>query len=295
MKGQQITYRGYRLYEDLFKEKYGNSKSDKADKEKNEEEKAVPDVQAPYSFTAAMSMEEKETKPLSHFTEDTLLDVMDKAGSKEMSDEVERKGLGTSATRAGVIEKLIACKYIKRDKKKLLATDEGKYLISVVPEKIKSVSLTCDWENELLDVSAGKMEYDMFMKETKSFISTIIDENKNINAVERRNNKEVICVCPVCGNSITDGKYGAYCNGKCGISFSVIDGRRLTPSQIKSLIGDRKEVLLKDLKSSKCGTYDVYVKYAGTEKYSFTKSDGNEKSGYNLKLTLRFPEKKKKG
>jgi DNA topoisomerase-3 len=242
-----------------------------------------------------MSMEEKETKPLSHFTEDTLLDVMDKAGSKEMSDEVERKGLGTSATRAGVIEKLIACKYIKRDKKKLLATDEGKYLISVVPEKIKSVSLTCDWENELLDVSAGKMEYDMFMKETKSFISTIIDENKNINAVERRNNKEVICVCPVCGNSITDGKYGAYCNGKCGISFSVIDGRRLTPSQIKSLIGDRKEVLLKDLKSSKCGTYDVYVKYAGTEKYSFTKSDGNEKSGYNLKLTLRFPEKKKKG
>jgi DNA topoisomerase-3 len=235
-------------------------------------------------------MEEKETKPLLHFTEDTLLDAMDKAGAKEMSDDVERKGLGTSATRAGVIEKLIAYKYVKRDKKKLLATDEGKYLISVVPEKIKSVSLTCDWENELVDVSSGKMEYVSFMAEIQSFINEIIDENRNVNAAERR--KESICVCPVCGSSITDGKYGVYCEGKCGIGFSVM-GRKLTSVEVRTLLGDGKEVLLKGLTSKKGGAYDAYIKYAGTEKYSYKKDDGTEKTGYNIKVDLKFPEKKK--
>ena len=75
---------------------------------------------------------------------------MDKAGNKEMSDEVERKGLGTSATRAAIIEKLITNGYVERVKKKIVATVFGKYLISFVPDRVKSVSMTSDWENELV-------------------------------------------------------------------------------------------------------------------------------------------------
>ena len=280
--GTVIINEGYRFYEKQYKNRV------MADKE--ESEKVLPCVDVGYTFMADFEFEEKETKPLQHYTEDTLLSAMERAGNKEMSDEVERKGLGTSATRASVIEKLISLDYVRREKKKLIATDEGKYLVSVVPEVVKSVELTCDWENELLEVSKGNKSYSSFMDSTKEFISNIVNEYKNIVPAEERR-AEDICECPVCSKGIRKGKYGIYCSGKCGISFKVF-GVHLTETQVKKLVGENKEVLCKGLKSKKGTEYDAYIKYEGTEKYEFTSEDGTRKAGYNIKVSMRFPEKK---
>lgn len=103
------------------------------------------------------------TTPPKHFTEDSLLSAMERAGNEDMSDDVERKGLGTPATRADIIEKLVKDGFVKREKKQMLPTEDGMKLITVLPDVVKSSKLTADWENALTLVAKGEMEREDFM------------------------------------------------------------------------------------------------------------------------------------
>lgn len=288
MSGTSVIEYGYKANEMKFRSR------NKADKEEAEEI-AVPDLHEGDRIDVTAELAENWTKPPAHFTEASLLDAMNKAGVKDMSDEVERKGLGTSATRAAIIEKLITNQYVERSKKKLIATDRGKYLVSVVPERVKSVSLTCDWENELVDVANGSFSYSQFMAETESFIRQLVSEFSKVAPKPKEANDTVLCNCPVCNNPVKEGKFGVYCTGKCGVVFSYYK-QKLSAKQITDLLVEKKEVLLKNQTSGKGTKYDIYIKYQGYESFCYNK-DGVEKQGYSLKFDTRLPKKntKRKG
>lgn len=136
-------------------------------KEKPDEDKEAPPLpeltegQAVPRVNAAVR--EGTTAPPKHFTEDTLLSSMETAGAEDMPEDAERKGLGTPATRAGIIEKLVKTGFVERKAKQLLATPKGAALIGVLPELIKSPQLTAEWEHKLKQVERGEFTAADFM------------------------------------------------------------------------------------------------------------------------------------
>ena len=163
------------------------------------------------------------TQPPKHYTEDSLLSAMERAGAEDMGDEVERKGLGTPATRADIIEKLVKDGFVKREKKQMIPTEDGMKLITVLPDVVKSPKLTADWENELTLVSQGKVSADQFMEGIESMVRELVktyhsvsDEQKNM--FVRSNTAEKLEICPKCGGDVVKGKFGAYCKKKCGMN-----------------------------------------------------------------------------
>ena len=115
------------------------------------------------------------TQPPKHYTEDTLLSAMEKAGGSDYSEaDIERKGLGTPATRAGIIETLLKRDYISRSKKQLISTEKGKNLIDTVPEALKSAKMTAEWENELSLIAKGKSDSMAFMAEITELVKSIV-------------------------------------------------------------------------------------------------------------------------
>ena len=131
-------------FEDAFKRSF------KTTEEKEQEDKKLPELSKGQTFDGVQTkISEHYTTPPKHFTEDSLLSAMERAGNEDMSDDVERKGLGTPATRADIIEKLVKDGFVKREKKQMLPTEDGMKLITVLPDVVKSSKLTADWENAL--------------------------------------------------------------------------------------------------------------------------------------------------
>lgn len=287
LTGKSVIDQGYKKLERAFLQTSHaeqDDQSDSGDKAGNE----LPDIIKGDSFTVKTSIKKGETKPPTMYTEDTLLQAMENAGKNDVSKDVERKGLGTSATRAGIIEKLVSNGYVRRIKKKMSVTDQGKYLLSNVPDKVKSVSMTCDWENDLLLVANGEKTYDEFMDGNISYIRDIVEESRGIEP-KKPAPPDSVCKCPVCSNDIVKGKYGLYCTGKCGLLLKMF-GQQLTEEQCRTLIADKKEILCKGLKSSKGTTYDAYISYDGCEPHQYTNREGKEAVYYSIKCKFRFPE-----
>ena len=142
-------------------------------KAKKDEDMELPDV----SIGDVLSIENKEikekfTQPPKHFTEDTLLKAMELAGTEDLEKgiEVERKGIGTPATRAGILESLISKGFVERDKKNLLATHKGVALVTIVSEAFKSAKTTAEWETKLSKIAAGTLDKAVFLKEIEGGI-----------------------------------------------------------------------------------------------------------------------------
>ena len=151
---------GFKAYTEEFKKNHGISKADK--KQQPVRHFAVGETIPGTAWTG--SVKEDATKPAQHYTESTLLNAMEKAGAGETSKDAERKGLGTPATRADIIEKLIHDGYVKRTGKKLEATDEGIKLITIIPDRLKSPSYTAEWENRLAEIAKGETSPNVFME-----------------------------------------------------------------------------------------------------------------------------------
>ena len=222
------------------------------------------------------------------------MSAMERAGSEDMGDDVERKGLGTPATRADIIEKLVKDGFVKREKKQMIPTEDGIKLITVLPDVVKSPKLTADWENALTLVSKGELERDSFMEDIVAMVVELIhtyhevsDEQKEMFAKEQ----EVLGKCPNCGGEVAKGKFGAYCTDKCGMNVSRIMGVALSDEQVKTLLSGKK-ILLKGLTSKGGKKYDAYIIPNGIEDYSYMK-DGEKKSGKQFKFAMDFPKKRK--
>lgn len=143
---------------------------------------------------------------------------MEKAGSGEISEEAERQGIGTPATRAGIIEKLVQKGFIERTGNKknklLLATEKGSNLVSVVPDQIKSASLTADWEQKLLKVEKKEYGSEQFMQEIRGMVTNLVLDNQNPQNQDlfRKAEAKVIGKCPVRGSDVTEKRKGWFCS-----------------------------------------------------------------------------------
>ena len=286
--GKSVLKNGWKDFEDAFKRSF------KTTEDKEQEDKKLPELSKGQTFDGVQTkISEHYTTPPKHFTEDSLLSAMERAGNEDMSDDVERKGLGTPATRADIIEKLVKDGFVKREKKQMIPTDDGMKLITVLPDVVKSPKLTADWENALTLVAKGEMEREDFMADIEAMVSDLIhtyhevsDEQKKMFAQEQK----VLGKCPNCGGDVVKGKYGAFCKNKCGMNVSRIMGVALSDEQVESLLAGKK-TLLKGLTSKAGKKYDAYIIPSGTEEYHYTK-DGEEKSGVQFKFVMEFPNKK---
>lgn len=177
------------------------------------------------------------TSPPKPFNEDTLLAAMETAGNKEFDSETEKKGLGTPATRASIIEKLVSSGYAQRKGKQILPSTEGKELVKVMPEYLKSAVMTAEWENQLSMMEKGQITDTQFMGEITSLVRKILEVCREIPEEERRRfqtAREVIGKCPVCGCDVFEGKQNFYCsNRQC--DFALWKENRFLGSMEKNL------------------------------------------------------------
>lgn len=225
-------------------------------------------------------LKEGQTSPPKHFTEDTLLSAMQAAGADSMPEGVERQGIGTPATRAATIEKLVQKGFLERKGNKktkvLLPTDKGKALITVMPEEIQSPEMTADWETKLLRIERSEMEPETFMTEIKEMISSLVtttEARKGANALMKN---KIIGICPNCGANVVEREKGWFCeNRECRFvlwkdnAFFKRLGKRLDAHVADKLLRDGR-VRLKDCKSAKGKTYNATVLLG-------TKADGRSR------------------
>ena len=190
----------------------------KAYNDKEQTDKILPELADGDKLQVASSeIKEGMTKPPAHFTEDSLLSAMEVAGAKEMPDDAERKGLGTPATRAGIIEKLIATGFVERKKAKktvsLIPAQTGVSLITVLPEQLQSPLLTAEWEHKLKMVENGELDADTFMDEISLMVNELIKTYSVIKGAEVLfpSGRDVIGKCPRCGGDVTESKKGYFC------------------------------------------------------------------------------------
>lgn len=293
VSGKSVTHNGWKSFEDAFKRSFKIS----GNQEEEKEEKKLPELSEGQAFDSVQTkISEHFTSPPKHFTEDLLLSAMERAGAEDIGADAERKGLGTPATRADIIEKLVKDGFVKREKKQIIPTEDGLKLITVLPDVVKSPKLTADWENALTLVAKGELPMEDFMAEIENMVSELIhtyhevsDEQKKMFAQEQT----VLGACPNCGSQVVKGKFGAYCVKKCGMNVSRVMGAALTDTQVKDLLAGKK-ILLKGLKSKAGKPYDAYIIPSGTEEYHYTK-DGEEKSVVQFKFVMEFPKKKSSG
>lgn len=230
------------------------------------------------------------TSPPKPFNEDTLLAAMETAGNKEFDSETEKKGLGTPATRASIIEKLVSSGYAQRKGKQILPSTEGKELIKVMPEYLKSAVMTAEWENQLLMMEKGQITDTQFMGEITSLVRKILEVCREIPEEERRRfqtAREVIGKCPVCGCDVFEGKQNFYCsNRQC--DFALWKENRFLGSMEKNL--DKK--MARELLDKACthvkGLYSKKKDMKFDADLLLTLEDGKPR------FHLEFPKKKKK-
>lgn len=294
VSGKEVWKNGWKEFEDFFKNSYKTTE----DKSDTEGEKKLPELCEGMTIAVEQAkVSEHFTQPPKHYTEDSLLSAMERAGAEEMGDEVERKGLGTPATRADIIEKLVKDGFVKREKKQMIPTEDGMKLITILPDVVKSPKLTADWENELTLVSKGEVAAEQFMSGIEAMVTDLVKTYHSVSDEYKamfgtgKGGQEVLGKCPKCGADVVKRKFGAYCTGKCGMNVGKALGATLSDTQVKSLLQGKK-ILVKGLKGKK-GSYDAYLIPESIEEFSYTK-DGKEIKGFQYKFKMEFPPKKNK-
>ena len=232
---------------------------------------------------------DKMTTPPKKYTDETIIKAM------------EKYGIGTSATRAEILNKLQLenRKFVERSKDgKYTATDLGKKYISVVPKNLKALELTQNFEAALSKINEGMLSKEEFMntlvsefeRNKKLLLSEPISEEQKIGF--EKPTKIILGKCPNCGADVVSGKYGARCNENCGMNLSHYFGKTLSDECVKCFLNGKK-VLIKGLVSTKSQkTYDAYFVLKGIKKNSYTKKDGTVVDGASYDFDMSFPQKK---
>ena len=283
-KGRRVLSEGWREIDRIFR---ASLKEKPADGDGG----ALPDFTEGQVFDGAeVSVTEHFTQPPKPYTEDTLLSAMENAGKDDIPDEAERKGLGTPATRAAIIEKLVAAGFVERKGKSLIPTKAGINLVTVLPEPLTSPMLTAEWEQKLTEIAKGGADPDTFMdgirdmvREIVSTYSCISEDGKKLFAPE----KEVVGTCPRCGQSVYEGKKNFACSDRsCG--FVLWKNDRFWTSRKKELTKKMAADLLKKGRTNVKGmwsekkqtTYDATVILCDT-------------GGRYIDFKLEFPKNKR--
>lgn len=236
-------------------------------------------------------MLDQMTKPPKKFTDETIVKVM------------EKYNIGTSATRAEILNKLQNPKrqFLVREKGKYSATELGYEYIRIVPDKLKEPELTQRFEESLQKVNNGSLSKEDFLadllneiqKDIEVFTATPFPDEQKIGYAAVKAREKPLGKCPKCGEEIRMGQYGAYCIGKCGMFLGQIRGKKLSEEQVMDLLAGKKIYISGLKKKDKSGTYSAYFIPEGIEEFQYS-SAGADKKGYQFKFKMEFKQKKGK-
>lgn len=230
-KGKTVVQDGWKAIERRFKETLKS-------KEKDEPERSLPSLNEKDILSSVnASVTEHYTSPPKPYTEDSLLSAMETAGNAEFDDDTEKKGLGTPATRAGIIEKLVKGGFVERKGKSLVPTKDGNNLVCVLPEQITSPSMTAEWENTLMQIERGKADADKFLSGIVGMTSELVKAYPFLSEAEASrfdSGRETIGKCPRCGSPVYMGKGNYYCSNK-ECSFCMWEDNKFFSSKKKKL------------------------------------------------------------
>lgn len=289
-KGKTVLQAGWKELERLHRMGLKQSKPE----EKESEDAALPPLQESQTFEkVSAGVREGKTSPPKHYTEDSLLAAMETAGAGDMPEDAERKGLGTPATRAATLEKLVSAGFVQRKKKQLIPTEKGTNLILVLPDNIKSPMLTAEWESMLKQVERGEVSAEAFMEGIADMSRALVKEHTapeeqfaGLFPDAKGNGREAVGTCPRCGGTVYEGKKGFFCDNR-DCSFALWKDNKFFSSKKKTITKSVAAALLKEgrvsmsgLYSEKTGrTYDAVVLLDDT-------------GGKYVNFKLEFPAKK---
>jgi len=289
-KGKTILQSGWKEVERIHRMSIRQSETER----RENEDAALPVLKEGQTFeTVSASLREGKTSPPKHYTEDTLLSAMENAGAEDMPDDAERKGLGTPATRAATLEKLVSAGFVERKKKQLIPTKKGKNLIAVLPDNIKSPILTAEWESMLKQVEHGELSATSFMDQIADMSRTLVKEHTapeerfaDLFPSSKGTVHEAVGVCPRCGAPVYEGKKGFFCdNREC--SFALWKDNRFFSSKKKSITKSVAAALLKEGRISMSGLYSEK-----TGKTYDAEVILDDTGGKYVNFKLEFPVKK---
>ena len=266
-KGKTVLVPGWKEIDQRFRSTL------KADTEE-EVLNTLPELAEGQSFSVMANVSEHFTSPPKAYTEDTLLSAMERAGAEDMPEEAERKGLGTPATRAAILEKLVQMGFVQRKGKQLVPTKDGINLAVVLPESLTSPVLTAEWENRLTEIAKGNADADEFMAEIEAQVRQLVKTYSCISADKQnlfQSERVIIGKCPRCSENVYGGKKNFYCgNRSCQFVMWKNDRffeqrkKAFTPKIAAALLKNGK-AKVKGLYSEKTGkTYDATVLLADT-------------------------------
>lgn len=290
-KGKTVTRIGWKLPYDLFLRSMGIPEQT----EKNEKTNSIEAVQVGQRlYPMTSSVHEGVMTAPKHYTEDSLLAAMETAGVENMPEDTERKGLGTPATRAEILEKLVHAKLVERKgtgkHRLLIPTEKGKSLIAVMPDEITSALMTAEWEQRLKAIERGEENPESFMNAIHDMLRNMVSNAKPVSNMAQLFHGKYMRVgsCPVCGAPVADNPKGFFCENRlCGFAiwkdnrFFVEKGKEITREIVSTLLAFRR-MDMKGLVSKKTGKqYDATVLLVINEKGK-------------ARFKLEFPEKKEK-
>lgn len=196
------------------------------------------------------------TSPPKVYTEDTLLSAMETAGNKEFEKDTEKKGLGTPATRAAILEKLVSSGYVQRKGKQMIPTEDGVTAIRNIPDYLKSASMTAEWENDLLRMERGEIKPHDFMQGIHGLLDKMLADLRQIPTVAAApyHNKVSVGSCPVCGNPVHESKL-SFCCADRNCKFALWKESRYLSNMRKTL---DKKMAVDLLKKGRTHVKDFY-------------------------------------
>ena len=274
-KGKTVIADGWKAVDIHFKKTLKINDTDADEEGGDAGNSAMPQISEGQTFDGATAtVIEHFTKPPKPYTEDTLLSSMENAGADDTTNDAERRGLGTPATRAAIIEKLVTSGFATRKGRQIIPTEDGVNLIKILPDAIKTPALTADWENSLAQIAKGERSPDDFMRSIEKMTRTLVSENPG--HVEQyiglfKTPREVIGECPRCGNSVFESKKNFHCE-KRECQFVMWKSDRFFTGRKKELTKPIAAELLKTGKakvkglfSEKTGkNYDAVILLADT-------------------------------
>lgn len=276
-KGRTVKQPGWRALDAAYRAGLKNAEPDK-----EAEDKALPELTEGQSLSlSGAAVKEGKTTPPKHFTEDTLLSAMETAGKDDMPEDAERKGLGTPATRAGILEKLVSTGFLERKKSKktmqLLPSHDAVSLITVLPEQLQSPLLTAEWEYRLGEIERGELAPEDFMAGISAMLQELVRTYQVIKGTEYLFTppREVVGKCPRCGGDVAELQKGFFCQNE-GCKFAIWKNNKWWELKRKQPTKAIVTALLKDgrahvtgLYSEKTGkTYDATVVLEDDGKYA---------------------------
>ena len=287
-KGRTVKNQGWRAMDAAYRASMKN-----AEPEKDTEDKALPELAEGQELpVSGAAVKEGKTTPPKHFTEDTLLSAMETAGKDDMPENAERKGLGTPATRAGILEKLVSTGFLERKKSKktvqLLPSHDAISLITVLPEQLQSPLLTAEWEYRLGEIERGELSPEDFMAGISAMLRELVETYQVIKGTEYLFSppREVVGKCPRCGGEVAEMQKGFFCQNE-GCKFAIWKNSKWWEMKRKQPTKAIVTALLKDgrahvnsLYSEKSGkTYDATVVLEDDGKYANFKLEFDRQKG----------------